>query len=128
MANAITDPRLEINGIAIQVVPNTIFYKRGVGEVKVKAASLGADVTVPIFETDKTTAVGELQFQIFPTNELIAQIQSFQDSGNNNTISLTDTNNFVKTANNQKIATTDPEIKVGADQTIEIICMGGNFV
>ncbi len=128
MANAITDPRLEINGIAIQIVPNTLFYKRGRGEVKVKAASLGGNVTVPIFETDKTTAVGELQFQIFPTDESIAQLQSFQDSGNNNTISLTDTNNFVKTANNMKVATTDPEIKVGSDQTIEVICMGGNMV
>lgn len=128
MANAITDPRLEIDGVAWQVVPNTFWYKRGRGEVKVKAASLGANVVVPIFENDKTSAVGEFQFQIFPTAESIALLQSSQDGGNTHVASFTDNENFIKTANNIAVATTDPEIKLGSDQTIEVICMGGNVV
>jgi len=127
MANGLTLPRVAINGIIINIVPNSLKYIEGKGTISVKAASGGGGVVVPIFMPDKTEAIGAVMFKIYPTNESITQIQDFRELGNDNTLSITD-NGFNKSSTGMVVGTEDIEYALGVDEQIEVTCKGANVV
>lgn len=126
--SGLTDPIVQINGIVLKTVPNSIELVRGVGKVDVKAATLGGGTTIPVFLTDKTDAVGSFSFHIYPTVSDIELVQQLQDAGNNNVVTIIDRDSgFSLSSPAIKVACDDPNLKLGADQTIEVKCMGGTF-
>ena len=125
MANAINTPQLQINGIYIQIVPNSLQVTRGIGVRSVKAQANGS-VTEPVFEDDKTEAVGKIEFAIFNTTTNISQIQIFQDRFQNNKVQITqdDYSTSMPTAT----VTVDPNYELGADKTTTVTMMGSPAV
>ena len=121
MANAITIPSLQGNGVIIEIVPNSLVIRRGFGTTDVKAQSSGSTVT-SVFQKNQENAVGYLTFDIYSTQESIDQIRTLQDNNPNNTMQITQ-DGFSRTMP-QAAVSNDPDLGLGADKTISVEMMG----
>lgn len=127
MANAITIPAVQVNGIYMGVVPNSVHYIRGKGTVDVKAQSFGASVQ-PVFEINQTEAYGHLVFEVYPTSTSIDQIREFQDLGSTLRVDLTDPISGEPKSMRPATLCNDPDLNVGADKTITVEFKGAAVV
>lgn len=125
MAQAITIPQLQVNGVYIPIVPNSLIVRRGKGTRVVKAQANGS-YTEPVYQQDLTEAVGEVQFSIYPVSDVINQMQIIQDNYDNNVVQVTATDYSVTLASAS--ITNDPNYELGADKTIAITMMGAEAV
>ena len=117
MANAITIPSLQVNGVYWAIVPNSFSYRRGVGTVDVKAEVVGG-VATPVFQVNKTGAVGYITFMMEPTDTNLSQVDVAQDNSPNNTVQFTQ-DGFTKTMPTAAI-TADPDRALGADKNFTV--------
>ena len=125
MANAITIPALQINGVYIDIEPNSLMFKEGFGTTTVKAQSIGGTTTA-VFGLDQTDAVGSLTFVVEPTQSNIEQIQAIQNNNPNNTVQFTQ-GTFLKTMPKGAIIN-DPEYTLGADKNFTVEMKGDKIV
>ena len=127
MANAITRPSLQINGIYIGIVPNSLTSIRGAGTVEVKAQSFGSTVR-PVFEPNQEMAIGHITFMIYPITDDIDQIRAFQDAGSTLTVIYTDPDSGEQRTMVPASITNDPNYELGADKTITVEVKGAQIV
>ena len=124
-SSAITIPSLQINGLYVSIVPNSLSIRRGFGTTTVDAESIGSTVTT-VFKKDQTKAVGYVTFMIEPTDDNISQMQVIQDNNPNNVVQITQ-NNFSRTMPAAAI-TNDFDENLGADKNITIEMSGDQIV
>jgi len=122
MAGALSNPTLVINNIAVPYVPNSIKFKEGLGEQNVRVQSAGGGSLQSVFSDNAESKISMVGFSVYPTPENIALVKGWKQLANANAISLTDTN-FSRTFANMAL-TSDYDVNLGADTTIDIEFMG----
>jgi len=127
MANAITIPSVQVNGQYLGIVPNSLKVIRGKGTTEVKAQSFGSSVQ-PVFETNQEEAIGHITVQVYPTDTTINQIRQFQDLGSTLRVDIIDPESGTPRSMRPAVVCNDPNLELGADQTITVEFKGSAVV
>ena len=126
MANGLSNPSIEINDRAIHIVPNSLSIKRGKGDVNIRAQTAGGGAIEIITTDNAETRVSMVKFSVFPTNEYLELIPTWQEGrfSGGNTIRISDKTIDTPLSFTGMQITTDPEYAFGADTQIELEFMG----
>ena len=127
MANAITIPSVLVNGEYLGIVPNSLKVIRGKGTTEVKAQSFGS-VSQPVFEINQEEAIGHITLEVYPTEDSINQIRIYQDLGPLLDVQFTDPLTNTPRSMAPAVLSNDPNLELGADQTITIEFKGASVV
>ena len=87
---ALSNPQVEVNNDAIAIVPNTLMYDAGEGEVNVRAASAGGDNSVSIHTVNAETKISKVMFEVYVTPELDALISEWKRQPSENVIAFSE--------------------------------------
>jgi len=119
-----SSPTVIINNDVISVVPNSVSYKNGAGERKVKTASAGGRSVEIINTYDAGTLIGMLKFKLYTTKRNIDLLNDWVNRSidANNTATLND-GTFV-TNFTEMCVVNDPEVATGVDGEIEVEFQG----
>lgn len=126
MANALSNPTIEINDQVIAILPNTLSYKRGAGDVNVRAQSAGGDSVEAVITENAETKIGMVKFSLTITDTNQAYIQTWQENKFNggNTIRISSRTMTTPLSFTNMNVVTDPEFSVGADGSVDVEFMG----
>lgn len=83
-ARGLTNPQLEVNGLSVAIVPNSLTYTEGKGEQTVKAQSAGGASSESVFFNNAETLLSMLKFELFSTDKNIELARIWKTSANNN--------------------------------------------
>tara|TARA_R110000851_G_scaffold134568_1_gene269871 strand:- start:779 stop:1168 length:390 start_codon:yes stop_codon:yes gene_type:complete len=126
MANALSNPTVEINDETIAIVPNSLTYKRGAGDVTVRTQSAGGDSVESVITEDAETKISNVKFSLLLTDKNLDFVRTWQgsrfDGGNTIKLSQRGSTQPLSFANMQVVS--DPEYSVGADGSVEVEFMG----
>ena len=122
MANALSNPTVEINDQVISIIPNTLSYKRGAGDVNVRAQSAGGDSVEAVITENAETKIGMVKFSLAVTDANQEYVRTWQENKFNggNTVRVMNTPLSFTNMN----VTSDPEFSIGADGTVEVEFLG----
>lgn len=87
----IADPLVEVNNVAIGVLPNTVKFTEGLGEQKTRAISFGGGATGQVYSSDIETNFSKVMFELPATIENIALARAWKINKNQNVITITAT-------------------------------------
>ena len=80
----LTNPQLEVNGLSVDIVPNSLSFTEGIGEQTVKAQSAGGDSVSSVFFENAESKISMLKFEVYATDIKIALARIWKTSKNNN--------------------------------------------
>lgn len=122
MATQISNPYVIVNSVQFAIVPNSLKYKDGLGEQKMKAASAGGNQVEIVYAEDVETNIGMVSFELFATPENIAAARAWKVLKNENLVQvLANTLEGSLTRSFQQAALlSDVENALGSDTTISI--------
>lgn len=80
----LANPQLEVNGLSVEIVPNTLSFDEGGGEQTVKSQSAGGDSVSSVFWENAETKLSMLKFEIFSTDKNIANARIWKFNKNAN--------------------------------------------
>lgn len=123
MSEALANPTLIINNVAVPVVPNSVKYKEGKGEQTMTAQSAGGGSVQTVFAQNVEGNLSFLGFSIKNTPENIEAARGWKNLKNANAATITGDGGFSRAFNNMAL-TNDYEVNLGADTTIDIEFMG----
>lgn len=126
MANALSNPSVQVNDDTIAIVPNSLSYKKGKGDVQVRAQSAGGNSVETVLTENAETKVSMVKFSLFLTDTNRQLIDAWQENrySGGNTIKFSQRGSNVPLAFVNMNVTIDPELSVGADGSVEIEFMG----
>lgn len=126
MVNALSNPSIEVNDRTVAIVPNTLVFNDGVGDVNVRTQSSGGGVVDAIITEDAETKIGMVKFGLYVTDENRASIREWQENRYNggNTIKFSQRGLSLPAAFTNMHITTSPEYAASADGTVEVEFMG----
>ena len=126
MANALSNPTIQINDETIAIVPNSLSYKRGAGDVNVRTQSAGGNSVEAVITENAETKISMVKFSLFLTDTNLDAIRAWQDNraSGGNTIRFSERGSDKPLAFSNMHVTTDPEYSVGADGSVEVEFMG----
>ena len=77
-------PQVEVNGLSVDIVPNSLSYTEGGGEQTVKTQSAGGASVSSVFWENAETKLSMLKFDVFATdiNIALARIWKFNKNDN----------------------------------------------
>ena len=122
MAKTLSNPTVEVNDDTIAIIPNSLTYKEGQGDRKVKAESAGGNSISTVVTVDAETKISDCKFKLYNTADNLNRIKEWMAEDEGVTISLSEDD--VTVAFNNMVVTTEPERAVGADGELEIEFMG----
>lgn len=67
----LTNPQLEVNGLSVEIVPNSLVFDEGLGEQTVKAQSAGGGAASSVFFGNAETLISMLKFEVYVTDKKI---------------------------------------------------------
>ena len=115
---ALATTAVVINNVNFPVKPNSIMYKDGFGEYKVRTASAGGDKTETIFTKDIETARGMIKAVLYTTAANAAEARKLKSNEDTNVVQLVDAG-FSRTFNRATLIN-DPEIAIGVEGEFEV--------
>ena len=83
-----TVPAVRINNETWGIIPNTLVYNAGEGEIKVEAISIGGGKSETVHGQDITTAIGMVKFDVATTDDLDAKIRELKQAIAENGVSF----------------------------------------
>lgn len=116
MSRTLANPAVEVNDIVVGIKPNSLTYKKGKGDVNVRAQSAGGNSIAAIFTEDAETKISMVKFTLLTTKDTVELIDGWLDQ--ESTIDLSD-GDFTVSFRKVRIKT-EPEINTGADGEIEV--------
>lgn len=122
MFTQISDPGVQVNNVAVGIVPNTLEFTEGFGEQNVKVQSAGGGILQQVFENNVETNIGMVKFSLFATIDNIEQARQWKANGNLNVVTVTavaDGKTFTRTFTNAAIVN-DYSAQLQADGVIEL--------
>jgi len=122
MFTQISDPGVQVNNVAVGIVPNTLEFTEGFGEQNVKVQSAGGGILQQVFENNVETNIGMVKFSLFSTIDNIEQARQWKANGNKNVVTVTavaDGKTFTRTFTNAAIVNDFP-VQLQADGVIEL--------
>lgn len=126
MANALSNPTIQVNDQTIPILPNSLTYKRGAGDVNVRAQSAGGDSVEAVITENAETKIGMVKFSLSLTDTNLDYVRTWQENRFNggNTIRLSDRTLSTPLSFVNMNVTSDPEYNVGPDGGVEVEFMG----
>lgn len=124
--NALSNPSVQINDETIAIVPNSLTYKRGAGDVSVRAQSAGGDSVEAVVTENAETKISMVKFNMYLTDTNREAIRGWQNNRFNggNTIRFSERGSTEPLSFTGMNVTTDPEYSIGADGSVEVEFMG----
>ena len=119
-------PTIRVNDEVIPIVPNSLSTKGGQGNTEVRAASTGGNGTITVHTVDAETKIGEVNFSVYVTNDVVDLIPQWLESVNANTVQVVETRGSISynlTLSGASLVE-DPEINRAADGVIELMFKG----
>jgi len=121
--NALVNPQIIVNNIAIPYVPNSLKIDLGLGEQNVKAVGGGGATVDSVYFDDVENSVSKVEFEMYTKDLSIELHQDWKALGNANTIEVVEpggvTINFPFMAHTNRV-----EFEVGNDKMVTITFMG----
>jgi hypothetical protein len=121
--DAISSPIITVNDEPIAIVPNSVKFKEGKGEQKVRAASTGGGEVEQVFSDDVETNFGMVSFEVYPTAFSIKQAREWKSNRNNNVVGIAgftpDGASMERTFQKASLPN-DYEVPLGSETTIEL--------
>ena len=126
MANALSNPTVQMNDDTISIVPNSLSYVRGKGDVNVRAQSSGGGGATTVSTENAETKVSMVKFSLFLTDANRTLIETWQENRYNggNTIRFSERGSTIPLSFSNMNVTTDPDYSVGADGSVEVELKG----
>ncbi len=90
---ALSTPQININNVNIRIVPNSLRYDGGEGEVNVRAASGGGNQIESVHTSNAETKIGKVMFDVFLDTELDGFIAQWKENIGINSISFSESFN-----------------------------------
>lgn len=118
----LANPTVEVNNSVIGIIPNSLSYKSGKGNVNLRPQSSGGDAIEVIRTVDAETKKGMVKFSLYNTKTNADNVEEWQDTIDGVTIRLSD-GDFVKSFRRMFVME-DPEHNLGADGNIEVTFEG----
>ena len=113
------NPRVIINNENWDILPNSLKFTYGFGEIKSEPVSFG-EVIKHIDTQDLTTKISKISFDVKTTYETIAAIKVLKANFNNNTCQISDEDgNFSANYRQAKIMN-EPDFETGSDGKVTI--------
>jgi len=126
MTNALSNPTIQVNDQTISILPNTLTFKNGAGDVNVRAQSSGGGGSSAVITENAETKISMVKFSLVLTDvnrDFINQWQEKRYTGGNSIRFSERGSNIPESFTNMHV-TTDPEKSVGADGSVEVEFMG----
>lgn len=116
----LSNPVVEINDQSIFIKPNSLSFKKGYGEKKVRSQSAGGS-TIDIVSTDDAeTKMSMVKFSLLTTNNNIEFYEEWQNVGaGGNVIRLSEKDGSLSIPFRKMTLTSDNEVATGADGEFE---------
>lgn len=126
MANALSNPTIQVNDETIAIVPNSLTYKRGKGDLSVRPQSAGGNSVTNVITENAETKMSMVKFSLYLTDTNRSYIEQWQEAyfTGGNTIRFSDRASSQPLAFSNMNVITDPEYSVGADGSVEVEFMG----
>lgn len=126
MTNALANPTVQVNDQTISILPNTLTFKRGAGDVNVRAQSAGGDSVEAVITENAETKIGSVKFSLSLTDTNLSYVDTWQQNtfAGGNTIRISGRTLQTPFSFVNMHVVTDPEYSVGADGTVEVEFMG----
>jgi len=123
---AITKPGIVVNGAAIKIKPNSVKFKEGFGNTKVRPQTTGGGNVDMVPTEDIETKIGMISFTMLATVENIDAKRAWQAQPGANTVQMVQ-GGFSRTL---KLGTIeeDPEMQTGVDGEFEVSFSGTQLV
>jgi hypothetical protein len=119
----LSNPAIRINDDLVEIVPNSLSYTGGEGEVNVRAASAGSGVSISVHSENAETQISMVKFSVYPKDDLDAKIRTWKDNIGINVIKMTEGGGRVVPVIRVFKAmslTNDVERNVSADGVVEL--------
>jgi hypothetical protein len=118
----LANPTVEVNNGVIGIIPNSLSYKRGKGDVSVRPQSAGGN-SIEIIRTENAeTKKSMVKFSLYNTKANRDLITAWQDLVDGAAIRLSD-GDFIESFRSMFIIN-DPEMNLGADGNVEVTFEG----
>lgn len=117
---SISTPTVIINNISYGIVPNSFSFTEGFGEQTVRAQSAGGGSVAQVYSDNAEMKFSTVKFSMFNINLNIERIREWKANRNENVIEVIDsTSNFARTFKAAAL-TSDYEVSLSADGTIDL--------
>lgn len=90
---ALSAPSVIVNNQTIAIVPNSLKYDGGEGEISVRAASAGGGSITTVHTVNVETKIGKVMFDVYPDTEIDALISQWKENVGGNSIQAIQVNN-----------------------------------
>jgi len=129
MARILSKPQVDINGIVIFIVPNSLKVMYGFGTKSLKAQSGGGDSTNIVTSHNVEERVGQITFEVFSEEENVQRVLDLMDSNDNIDLDVSFSEPNVNISGTMKDASivNDPEHGYSADGKLELQIHGGKI-
>jgi hypothetical protein len=87
---ALSTPQVSVNNVNIRIVPNSLRYDGGEGEVNVRAASGGGNNIESVHTSNAETKIGKVMFDVYLDTELDSFIAQWKEDIGVNSISFSE--------------------------------------
>ncbi len=81
-------PQISINNEAVRIVPNSLTYDGGEGEVAVRSASGGGRNSESVHSANAETFISKVMFDMYLTSDLDQNIAQWKEAIGNNSIQI----------------------------------------
>lgn len=121
MASILTKPQLSVNGVTVDIVPNSFTKISGFGERKKYVKSAGGNSTEVVTAHDLTSRIGKFKVHVINDSATYTQlinILQFQQNGGTLEVSYSDvsnTNQVISGVMTEASIVNDPEFSFSAD-------------
>jgi len=114
---ALSNPSVDVNSKPVSIVPNSLTFKKGRGDVKVKSQTQGGE-PVTIATVDAETRVGVVKFKLYNTRVNVELVNGWLGLTNGATIKIIEATTDIGFTG--MLLTDDPEFSLGADGEVEV--------
>lgn len=90
MGRALSVPQVTINNENFRIVPNSLVYDGGEGEINVRAASGGGNNIESIHTVNAETKISKVMFDVYLTAELDANIARWKEQVGTNSVGFSE--------------------------------------
>ncbi len=130
MPEQLSDLTVIVNNEVVGVEPNSVKWKDGLGESKVRTMSVGGGKTEQVFAQDLESHIGEVTFELAVTIDHAKLVRGWKIKRNTNVVQLIGKNpdGQIQKTFTQSALTSEPEFEAAAESTVECVFMGNQAV
>lgn len=117
-SRTLSNPNIQVDNNTVSIVPNSLKYKSGKGDVKLNPQAAGGTSISMVISQDASTMKSAVSFSLYPTQTNIDLLAAWQGAAEGVSISFSD-GTFTKQFR-QMYVIGDPEIELGADKSFTV--------